>query len=90
MQAVNARLDIINLYKSRKEEIISLYKQGDFEELTNVFEEYDAMVREHYHSAKMTLYFDKDIHDIYLAWLRINSNGKFAGRINRAIPKQWK
>lgn len=90
MQAVNARLDIINLYKSRKEEIISLYKQGNFDELTNVFEEYDAMVREHYHSAKMTLYFDKDIHDIYLAWLRINSNGKFAGRINRAIPKQWK
>ncbi len=90
MQAVNARLDMINIYMPRKEEILSLYSHGDFEGLTTVFEEYDVAVREHLSKAKMTLYFDKDIFDVYLAWLSRNSQGKLARKMNKSIPKEWK
>jgi hypothetical protein len=65
MQAVNARLDMIKIYMPQKEEIISLYKKGDFEALTPIFEEYDMAVKEHLKNAKMTLFFDKDIMDVY-------------------------
>lgn len=90
MQAVNARLDMIKLYMPQKDEIISLYKKGDFEALALVFEEYDMAVREHLKNAKLTLFFDKDIMDIYTALLSRNSQGKLVKKINKSIPKEWK
>ena len=74
----------------QKSEIISLYQQGDFEGLTPIFEEYDLAVKEHLSKAKMTLFFDKDIYDVYTAWLSNNSQGKLVGKMNKFIPKEWK
>lgn len=90
MQAVNARLDMINAYMPRKEEILSLYSKGDFEGLTTILEEYDIVTREHLSKAGMTIYFDKDIFDVYLAWLSHNSQGKLVRKMNKSIPKEWK
>ena len=90
MQAVNARLDMINIYMPQKSEIISLYQQGDFEGLTPIFEEYDLAMKAHLSKAKMTLFFDKDIYDVYTAWLSNNSQGKLVGKMNKFIPKEWK
>ena len=90
MEAVNARLDMINLYMPKKAEIISLYQKGDFEAMTPVFEEYDLAIKEHLTRAKMTLFFDKDIYDVFVAWLSYMGRGKYAKKINKSIPKEWK
>ena len=90
MEAVNARLDMINLYMPKKSEIIELYHKGDFETLTSVFEVYDSTVKEHLLLAKKTLFFDKDIYDIYIAWLGETGQGKYVKKMNKSIPKEWK
>ena len=90
IEAVNARLDMINLYMPQKAEIIKLYQKGEFEALTPIFEEYDNTVKEHLSRAKKTLFFDKDIYDVYIAWLGETGQGKYVKKMNKFIPKEWK
>ncbi|MGN0374471.1 MAG: hypothetical protein ACI4EN_03145 [Butyrivibrio sp.] len=89
MQCVNARLDLMKQYMPLKNQICGMYSRGDFEGLTDILEDYDEQVRFHLGKTGMTIYFDKDIFDIYLMWVTRKYGAKTAGKISKSVPGEW-
>lgn len=90
MKCVSARLDMKAKYLPLKNDIIQMYRDEEFESLQELFVEYDELIRYYYVKSKMTLYFDKEIFDIYLAWLESNGEYVLAKKLVRKIPDAWK
>lgn len=90
MLCVNARLDLIKEYMPVKNQIIELYSKGDFEGLTELLADYDEQVRYHLSKTGMTIFFDKEIFDIYLVWLTQNNGARLVGKMRKSVPKEWK
>ncbi len=90
MECVNARLDLINEYMPQKESLIKAYQSGDFDSLTELLTDYDEQARHHLSQTGMSIYFDKEIFDIYLVWLGRNYGARIAGRMRKSVPKEWK
>lgn len=90
MECVNARLDLIKEYAPLKSQLIEAYQRGDFEELTEFFADYDEQARYHLSQTGMSIYFDKEIFDIYLLVLGKNHGAKIASKMRKSVPKEWK
>lgn len=88
MLCVNERLDLMQKYAPIKSDIIKAYSQCNFEKLSGLLSEYDEKLRYHLDKTGMTIFFDKEIYDIYVAW---NSyKGVSTTEITKSIPKEWK
>ncbi len=90
LKCVSAKLDLQGIYMPRKEALVGMYRNEQFENLIEAFEEYNEKIRYFYRKTKMTIYFDEDIFDIYLACLEYNGEFQMAKRLVRRIPEQWK
>lgn len=90
MECVNARLDLIKEYLPLKEQLIEAYHKGDFEKLTELLVNYDEQARQHLSQTGMSIYFDKEIFDIYLVWLGKNHGAKIASKMRKSVPEEWK
>ena len=90
MLCVNSRLDLIDKYMPLKNQIIELYSRYDMEGLAEVLSEYDEQARYHLSQTGMTIYFDKDIFNIYMAWLLANHGSKIVKKMRKRVPKEWK
>lgn len=90
MECVNARLYLIKEYLPLKEQLVDAYQKGDFEMLTELLTNYDEQARQHLSKTGMSIYFDKEIFDIYLIWLGKNYGAKIAAKMRKSVPKEWK
>ncbi len=90
MKCVSARLDMISKYMPIKAELISLYNDKNFSSLIELLKDYDTNIRLHYTNTKMTIYFDRDIFDIYRSCLELNDESDFAKKLVKHIPQEWK
>ena len=88
MLCVNERLDLIQKYAPIKKEIIDAYAHCKFDRLSELLAEYDEKLKYHLDKTGMTIYFDKEIYDIYVAWMA--HKGESTVGITKSIPKEWK
>lgn len=90
MLCVNARLDLMEEYMPLKSRIIGLYSRHDMDGLGEILANYDEQARNHFAQTKMTIYFDKDIFNIYMAWLGANHGTQIVKKMRKRVPKEWK
>lgn len=81
-----ARFKMWEKYMPLKNEIIKLYNDNEWDELRNVLEEYDDVIKE-FNEQKMTVFFDREIFDIYKALLIHDGNKILAEKLERRIPE---
>lgn len=90
MLCVNARLDLMGEYMPLKDQIIEAYSKYDMELLGDLLAKYDEEARYHLAQTGITIYFDKDIFNIYMVWLGANYGAKLVKKMRKSVPKEWK
>lgn len=81
-----ARFKMWEKYMPLKNEIIKLYNDNEWDELRNILEEYDDVIKE-FNEKKMTVFFDREIFDIYKALLIHDGYKTLAEKLERRIPE---
>ncbi len=75
-----ARFKMEELYAPRKKEILALYEQKNWTELIELFAEYDK-VAVFYEERQLSVNFDNELFEIYLAVLRRQGRNELAERL---------
>ena len=81
-----ARFKMWEKYMPLKKNITELYNTGNWDELRDIFKEYNDVILE-FNKQKMTVFFDREIFDIYKALLIHDGNTSLAEKLERRIPE---
>ncbi len=81
-----ARFKMWEKYMPVKEEIKQLYHDQNWDELRKILNDYDTVTKE-FKQYKMTVFFDREIFDIYKALLIHDEDLKLAEKIEQRIPE---
>lgn len=82
-----SRFKMWQLYMNQKETIQRLEANEEWEQLGQVFQEYNTAVESNY-AHKLGLCFDPEIFDIYCYYLEKKGRKKFAKKIRKLVPIQ--
>lgn len=89
VKCVNSRDKLKEAYMPKKALLMELAARNDYYRLTRELRKYHEQTYKYYKSAKMTIYFDRDIYEIYKkTWSRIDK--AWVEGLDRLIPDLWK
>lgn len=89
VQRTDARIKLWQQYSSEKEYILHLYDSEMWDDLSVALEAFDSENR-NWAKKKTAVSFDNEIWEIYLQWLRHNGEEKFADKIDKLLPEEYR
>lgn len=81
------RIALYQLYMPRKAEILKHSEQEDWKQLGKDFEEYEMAAYVHYRRG-LALYFDEELHEAFLKYLRHGKKNALASFIEKNVPDE--
>lgn len=89
VRRTDARIHLWQQYSSQKDEIIKLYNEGNWDQLSVVLKDFDLENRRQAKN-KMSVSFDQQIWDIYLQLLHQRGEDKLANRLDKWLPDEYR